>query len=101
MENTFTVTGTVATVLPVASGISQATGNEWQSQELVLLYTDHAGRERRCALSIFGADRIAAMMPAVGAFVRVTFAIDAREHNGRYYTRHDVLDVTPISTPQQ
>ncbi|MDR1982011.1 MAG: DUF3127 domain-containing protein [Tannerellaceae bacterium] len=77
------VTGKIIAVLPVQGGISKA-GNEWKKQEYVL--ETHDQYPKKVCFQLFGADRIeqAAIQP--GEDVTVSFDIDSREFNGRWFT---------------
>ena len=77
------IEGKIIAVLPKQEGVSRSTGNPWASQEYVL--ETHDQYPRKCCFRIFGADRITNMNVQIGEEVRVSFDIDAREYNGRYY----------------
>lgn len=76
--------GKVIAVLDPREGVSKA-GNNWKAQEYVI-ETEEQYPKKMC-FKIFGADRIASMSPllVVGNTVKVSFDIDAREWNGRYF----------------
>ena len=76
--------GKVIAVLQPREGVSKA-GNNWKAQEYVI-ETEEQYPKKMC-FEIFGADRIQSMSPLlqVGNTVKVSFDIDAREWNGRYF----------------
>ena len=77
------ITGKIIAVLDKRSGTSQRTGNTWASQEYVL--ETHDQYPRRCLFNVFGEDKIANMNIQIGEELTVSFDIDAREYNGRWF----------------
>ena len=77
------IEGKIIVVLPEQSGTSSRTGNPWKSQEYVI--ETHDQFPRKCCFRVFGADRIAAMNIQSGEELRVSFDVDAREYQGRWY----------------
>jgi len=77
------IEGKIIVVQPKQSGVSARTGNPWESQEYVI--ETHEQYPRKCCFRIFGADRIASMNIQSGEELRVSFDIDAREYNGRWF----------------
>lgn len=77
------IEGKVIAVLPEQGGVSPRTGNAWKSQEYVI--ETHDQYPRKCCFRVFGADRISAMNIQVGEELRVSFDVDAREYQGRWY----------------
>lgn len=75
--------GTIIEALPETSGTSK-TGNPWKKREYMMEYVD-GNYARKMAFTCFGenADRI---VLNVGDKVVVSFDIESREWNGRYYT---------------
>lgn len=76
------ITGKIIAVLPERGGISK-TGNEWKMQEYVL--ETHEQYPRKICFNVFGADKIAQFNIQVGEEMTVSFDINAREYNGRWY----------------
>lgn len=93
------ITGKIIAVLPAQGGTSK-TGNEWKKQEYVLETQDQY--PKKVCFQIFGADRIdqAAIQP--GEVVTVSFDIDSREYQGRWYTNISAwkVDRTTGAAPQ-
>ncbi len=78
------ITGKIIQVMPIRSGKSPRTGNDWAVQEYVL-ETIQDQYPRHCAFEVFGQDRIAQMNIQQGEMLTVSFDLDAREYNGRWY----------------
>lgn len=77
------ITGKIIAVLPPQGGVSQRTGNAWKSQEYVI--ETHENYPKRCCFRIFGEDKISQMNIQLGEEMTVSFDINAREYNGRWY----------------
>lgn len=65
------------------SGVSQRTGNPWMTQEYVLEVPGQY--PRRMVFNIFGEDRIKQFNIQMGQDYTVSFDIDAREYQGRWF----------------
>ena len=74
--------GKVIAVLPPKSGTSR-NGNEWTVQEYVI--ETHDQYPRRMCFDVFGADKIQQFNIQVGEELNVSFDIDAREWQGRWF----------------
>lgn len=77
------VTGVIIAILPEQGGTSK-TGNEWKKQEYVLETQDQY--PKKVCFQLFGADRIAQAAIQAGELVTVSFDIDSREYQGRWFT---------------
>ena len=79
--------GTISHVLEKRSGTSTRTGNAWASQDYVIEY-QNGQYANHIVFTVFGEDKIAqfANLLFVGSQVKVSFDIDAREYQGRWYT---------------
>ncbi len=77
------VTGKIIAVLPEQGGISK-TGNEWKKQEYVLETQEQY--PKKVCFQLFGADRIAQAAIQAGELLTVSFDIDSREYQGRWFT---------------
>lgn len=77
------ITGKIIAVLEKRSGTSARTGNTWATQEYVI--ETHDQYPRKCMFNVFGEDKISNMNIQVGEELTVSFDIDAREYNGRWY----------------
>ena len=76
------LTGKIIAVLPERGGTSK-TGNEWKTQDYVL--ETHDQYPRRMCFNVFGADKIAQFNIKEGDELTVSFDINCREYNGRWY----------------
>ena len=82
LTNTMEITGKIIAVLPERGGIAK-TGNEWKMQEYVL--ETHEQYPKKLCFNVFGADKIAQFNIQAGDELTVSFDINAREYNGRWY----------------
>ena len=76
------ITGKIIAVLPERGGIAKS-GNEWKMQEYVL--ETHEQYPRKICFNVFGADKIAQFNIQAGEELTVSFDINAREYNGRWF----------------
>ncbi len=76
------ITGKIILALPEVSGTSKA-GNAWKKREYVL--ETQETYPRKVFFNFFG-DRVDQFPLAVGEVVTVSFDIESREFNGRWYT---------------
>lgn len=76
------ITGKIIAVLPERGGTSK-TGNEWKMQEYVL--ETHEQYPKKICFNVFGADKIAQFNIQAGDELTVSFDINAREYQGRWY----------------
>jgi len=78
------IVGKIIQVLPLQEGVSKASGNPWKLQSYVLETQDQY--PRKVCFEIFGEDRIKNNPCQVDDIVTVSFDIESREFNGRWYT---------------
>ena len=76
------ITGKIIAVLPERGGVSK-TGNEWKTQEYVI--ETHEQYPKKVCFNVFGADKIAQFNIQAGDEMTVSFDINAREYQGRWY----------------
>lgn len=76
------IRGRIIMVLPLATGVSK-TGNNWKKQEYVLETGDQY--PRKVKFDFFG-DRVDQYPLQIGEDVVVSFDLESREFNGRWYT---------------
>lgn len=93
------ITGRIIVAQEPRGGISNRTGNPWKMQEFVI--ETHDQYPKKCMFSVFGEDRLREFHLEVGEEVTVSFDIDAREYNGRWYNdiRAWRVDRTSNATP--
>lgn len=77
------ITGKIIHVLEKRSGVAKATGNPWSMQSYVL--ETHDQYPRKICFEIFGEDKINQFAIQAGEELVVSFDIDAREYQGRWY----------------
>ena len=77
------VVGKIIQVLPVQEGVGR-NGNPWKVQPYVLETLDQY--PSKVHFEVFGEDRIRMNPCAIDQLVTVSFDIESREFNGRWYT---------------
>jgi len=77
------IVGKIIQVLPLQEGVGK-TGNPWKVQSYVLETQEQY--PRKVCFEIFGEDRIKNNTCNVDDVVTVSFDIESREYNGRWYT---------------
>ena len=77
------IVGKIIQVLPLQEGVGK-TGNPWEVQSYVLETQEQY--PRKVCFEIFGEDRIKNNTCNVDDVVTVSFDIESREYNGRWYT---------------
>ena len=77
------IVGKIIQVLPLQEGTSK-TGNPWKVQSYVLETQEQY--PRKVCFEIFGEDRIKNNPCNIDDIVTVSFDIESREFNGRWYT---------------
>ena len=78
------ITGKIIQVLQEQGGVSRTSGKEWKMQAYVLETQEQY--PRKVHFEIFGDDRIKANPCRVDDIVTVSFDLESREFNGRWYT---------------
>ena len=99
------ISGKIIQVLPEQGGVSKTSGKEWKLQAYVLETQEQY--PRKVHFEVFGEDRIKANPCQLDDVVTVSFDIESREFNGRWYTsirawkiQQGVVDSsTPVAVP--
>ena len=78
------ITGKIIQVLPEQGGVSKTSGKEWRLQSYVLETQEKY--PKKVHFEIFGDDRIKSNQCNIDDMVTVSFDIESREFNGRWYT---------------
>ena len=78
------VSGKIIQVLPEQGGVSKTSGKEWKLQGYVLETQEQF--PKKVHFEVFGEDRIKANLCQLDDIVTVSFDIESREFNGRWYT---------------
>lgn len=93
----FDITGKLILKLPLLSGTSKA-GNNWQKQEFVI-ETNESYPKKIC-VNLWG-DRIEQLNAFnIGDPITVSFDLESREFNGRWYTDLKAWKIMPPLTSQ-
>lgn len=77
------IIGKAIAALPVKSGVSQRTGEQWQSREYVI-ETQEQYPKKMC-FEVFGTDKLKEFNIRNNDLIKVHFDINAREYNGKWY----------------
>jgi len=77
------ITGKIIAVLEPRKGTSSRTGNEWICGQYVLETMDQY--PRKLFFEVFGSDRMQQFNIQMGEIMTVSFDIDAREYQGRWF----------------
>lgn len=77
------IQGKIIAALEPRGGVSARTGNNWKMQEFVLETMEQY--PRRMVFNVFGEDRLREFNIQVGEVMTVSFDINAREYNGRWF----------------
>ena len=77
------IIGKAIAELPVKSGVSQRTGEQWQSREYVI-ETQEQYPKKMC-FEVFGTDKLKDFNIRSNDLIKVHFDITAREYNGKWY----------------
>ena len=91
------LSGKVIAVLEPRGGVSK-TGNAWKVQEYVI--ETHDQYPRRMCFDVFGEDKINQFNIQVGEELTVSFDIDAREWQGRWFNSIRAWIVERANVPQ-
>ena len=75
--------GKVIAILPVRTGVSKTSGNEWKVQSYVV--ENHDQYPRRMCFEVFGADKIDQFNIQMGEELNVSFDIDARQWQDKWF----------------
>ena len=77
------IVGKAIAALPVRSGVSQRTGEQWQSREYVI-ETQEQFPKKMC-FEVFGTDKLKEFNIRNNDLIKIHFDITAREYNGKWY----------------
>jgi len=85
----YEVKGTLDKILPIQSGVSKTTGDEWKKVSFVVSNNEgYKGREQLFCFDIFGAEKVDNFTKynSEGSEVNVKFDIRTNDYQGRYFT---------------
>ena len=77
------IIGKAIAALPVKSGVSQRTGEQWQSREYVIETQEQY--PKKICFEVFGIDKLKEFNIRNNDLIKVHFDITAREYNGKWY----------------
>ena len=77
------IIGKAIVALPVKSGVSQRTGEQWQSREYVIETQEQY--PKKICFEVFGIDKLKEFNIRNNDLIKVHFDITAREYNGKWY----------------
>lgn len=92
------ISGQIIAVLPTKSGTS-ARGTEWSSQTAVVETKEQY--PKKVAFDVMGADRIAQFNLQVGDYVTVSYYVEARAYNGKWWNSVRAWNVVRANQQQQ
>ena len=105
MEQIIKLTGRIAEVMPVVSGVSDRTGNAWKSQEYLFEYFSWSGARypNRMVARVFGEDDIAKFNLKQGEEVTLTIRFDANKSKdgSRWFNEIRINNVERPQSAQQ
>ena len=92
-------TGRIIKALDQRTGVSNRTGNPWKMQDFVIEET--MGQfPKRMVFNVFGEENLNRFNLQEGQEVTVSFDINAREYNGRWYNDIRAWNVIPAAAAQ-
>ena len=89
--------------MPARSGVSQATGNSWMSQEYVLDYFwwPNQTQPSQMLFRVFGEDRIKQWHLQLNDEVKINFHIEAHEYDSRWFNEVRCTNVQKVGASAQ
>lgn len=75
--------GKIIAILQPRSGVAKTTGNEWKVQEFVI--ENHDQYPKKMCFEVFGGDKIEQFAIQMGEELTVSFDIDARQWQDRWF----------------
>jgi len=90
------ISGKIIAVLEARSGQAKSTGNPWMTQDYVIETSEQY--PKRMCFNVFGEDKIKQFNIQVGQELTVSFDINAREYQGRWYNDIRAWKVEPFTT---
>ena len=92
-------TGRIIKALEPRSGVSARTGNPWKMQDFVI--EEAMGQfPKRMVFNVFGEDNLNRFNIQEGQEVTVSFDVNAREYNGRWFNDIRAWNVVPAVQAQ-
>ena len=70
-------------------------GKAWSSIDFALAFNDKQGNEQHIVFNVFGNEKVNTIVATdIGTVIRVDWRPIAREYNGKWYGKNDVIDIT-------
>ena len=91
--------GKAIAALPVKSGVSKKTGEQWHSREYVI-ETQEQYPKKMC-FEVFGTDKLNEFNIRNNDLIKVNFDITAREYNGKWYNSVRAWKVEHVNPQSQ
>lgn len=92
-------TGRIIKALEPRSGVSARTGNPWKMQDFVIEET--MGQfPKRMVFNVFGEDNLNRFNIQEGQELTISFDVNAREYNGRWFNDIRAWNVVPAAAAQ-
>jgi hypothetical protein len=103
MEQIVKLVGRIAEAMPIQSGVSQRTGNQWKSQEYLFEYFAWSGAQypNRIVCRVFGEDNIAKFNLKQGEELTVYLRFDASksQDGSRWFNEVRITNVERANQP--
>ena len=93
------IIGKAIAALQVKSGVSQRTGEQWQSREYVIETQEQY--PKRICFEVFGTDKLKEFNIRNNDLIKVFFDINAREYNGKWYNSIRAWKVEHVNPQSQ
>lgn len=93
------IIGKAIAALPVKSGVSQRTGEQWQSREYVIETQEQY--PKKICFEVFGTDKLQEFNIRNNDLIKVHFDITAREYNGKWYNSIRAWKVEHVNPQSQ
>lgn len=93
------IIGKAIAALPVKSGVSQRTGELWQSREYVIETQEQY--PKKICFEVFGTDKLQEFNIRNNDLIKVHFDITAREYNGKWYNSIRAWKVEHVNPQSQ
>ena len=88
------INGTIIALLPLQTG--QGKNGEWKKQEFII---ETSGQyPKKVCVTAWG--KTVDYVPSIGTEVNVSFDIESREYNGRYYTEVKAFKIESVAGKQ-
>lgn len=87
--------GKIIAILQPKSGVAKASGNEWKAQEYVI--ENHDQYPKKMCFEVFGADKIDQFAIQMGEELNISFDIDARQWQDRWFNSVRVWKVERVA----